>query len=73
MIVAITDPRKSRCGVAAITLLGGGIGHALGWLDHGATIPGGCCDTRPAHIALLARRLEEKGHRIVSGPDLSDD
>lgn len=39
--------------------------HALGWLDHGATILGGCCETGPAHIAEIARRLKAAGHRIV--------
>ena len=39
--------------------------HALTWLDHGATILGGCCETGPAHIAELARRLRAAGHRIV--------
>lgn len=39
--------------------------HALGWLDHGATILGGCCETGPAHIAEIARRLRAGGHKIV--------
>ena len=38
---------------------------AMGWLDHGATILGGCCETGPAHIAALARGLREAGHEIV--------
>ena len=29
------------------------------WVDHGATILGGCCETGPAHIAELARRFAE--------------
>ncbi|TVS10088.1 MAG: hypothetical protein EA417_19365 [Gammaproteobacteria bacterium] len=32
--------------------------HALRWVDQGASIVGGCCETRPAHIAELARRLD---------------
>jgi S-methylmethionine-dependent homocysteine/selenocysteine methylase len=28
--------------------------HARAWWDAGATVVGGCCGTRPAHIALLA-------------------
>ncbi|WP_084860889.1 homocysteine S-methyltransferase family protein [Salibaculum halophilum] len=40
-------------------------GHALSWLDHGATILGGCCETGPAHIAEIARRLRAAGHQIV--------
>lgn len=39
--------------------------HALSWLDHGATILGGCCETGPAHIAEIARRLKAAGHTIV--------
>ena len=38
---------------------------AMTWLDHGATILGGCCETSPAHIAELARRLRAAGHEIV--------
>jgi homocysteine S-methyltransferase len=40
-------------------------GFAMGWLDHGATILGGCCETGPAHIAALAGALRDAGHRIV--------
>ncbi|NRA31615.1 MAG: homocysteine S-methyltransferase family protein [Parvularculaceae bacterium] len=39
--------------------------HAMRWLDHGATIIGGCCEVGPAHIAELHRRLIEKGHKVV--------
>jgi len=39
--------------------------HALSWLEHGATILGGCCETGPAHIAEIARRLRAQGHRLV--------
>lgn len=39
--------------------------HALRWLDHGATILGGCCEVGPAHIAEMARRLRAAGHAIV--------
>ena len=38
---------------------------ALRWVDMGATIIGGCCETTPAHIAEIARRLKAEGHRIV--------
>ncbi len=38
---------------------------ALRWVGMGATIVGGCCETRPAHIAEIARRLRAAGHRIV--------
>jgi S-methylmethionine-dependent homocysteine/selenocysteine methylase len=39
--------------------------HALGWLNNGATILGGCCETGPAHIAEIARRLRAEGHTIT--------
>lgn len=38
---------------------------ALRWVDMGATIIGGCCETTPAHIAAIARRLTAAGHRIA--------
>lgn len=38
---------------------------ALHWVGMGATIVGGCCETTPAHIAEIARRLTAAGHRIV--------
>jgi len=39
--------------------------HAMSWLDHGATIIGGCCEVGPAHIAEIHRRLTDKGIPIV--------
>lgn len=39
--------------------------YAMGWLDHGATIVGGCCEVGPAHIAEIAHRLRAAGHTIV--------
>lgn len=39
--------------------------HAMAWVDQGATIIGGCCETGPAHIAEIAKRLTEAGHTIV--------
>lgn len=39
--------------------------HVMGWVDAGATIVGGCCEVGPAHIAEIAKRLKEAGHRIV--------
>ncbi len=39
--------------------------HVMSWVDQGATIVGGCCETGPAHIAELARRLEAAGHEIT--------
>ena len=38
---------------------------ALGWVGMGATIVGGCCETGPAHIATLARRLAAAGHAVI--------
>ena len=38
---------------------------ALKWVGMGATIIGGCCETTPAHIAEIARRLKAEGHRVV--------
>lgn len=35
------------------------------WVRMGATMIGGCCETTPAHIAEIARRLTVEGHRIV--------
>lgn len=39
--------------------------QVMSWVDMGATILGGCCETGPAHIAEIARRLREAEHRIV--------
>lgn len=39
--------------------------HAMRWVDHGATIIGGCCEVSPAHIAEIASRLRAAGHTIV--------
>ncbi|MFT4150037.1 MAG: homocysteine S-methyltransferase family protein [Paracoccaceae bacterium] len=38
---------------------------ALGWVENGATIVGGCCEVGPEHIAELARRLKAAGHTVV--------
>lgn len=35
--------------------------HAMAWVGQGATILGGCCETGPAHIAEIARRLRAAG------------
>lgn len=39
--------------------------HVLGWVEHGASIVGGCCETGPAHIAEIARRLRAADHTIA--------
>ncbi|WP_422030323.1 homocysteine S-methyltransferase family protein [Roseovarius sp.] len=40
-------------------------GFAMGWVDQGATIVGGCCEVGPDHITELAGRLRSAGHEIV--------
>jgi S-methylmethionine-dependent homocysteine/selenocysteine methylase len=40
--------------------------HALGWIEQGSTVVGGCCEVGPAHIAALAKLLTDKGYRLVS-------
>ncbi|WP_416915643.1 MAG: homocysteine S-methyltransferase family protein [Roseicyclus sp.] len=37
--------------------------HAMRWIDQGATIIGGCCETGPAHIAEIDTRLRAAGLR----------
>jgi homocysteine S-methyltransferase len=39
--------------------------HAMSWVEMGATIVGGCCETGPAHIAALRRALDAAGHEVV--------
>jgi len=38
---------------------------AMQWVAMGASTVGGCCETGPAHIAEVARRLRADGYRIV--------
>jgi homocysteine S-methyltransferase len=38
---------------------------AMDWVRQGASIVGGCCETTPAHIAEIARRLRAEGYRIT--------
>jgi len=38
---------------------------ALRWVDMGATLIGGCCETDPTHIAEISRRLDRAGFEIV--------
>jgi homocysteine S-methyltransferase len=35
--------------------------QVMGWVGQGASIVGGCCETGPAHIGEIARRLREAG------------
>ena len=39
--------------------------HAMGWVEAGASLVGGCCEVGPAHIARLAQRLKQAGHEIT--------
>lgn len=39
--------------------------QAMTWVEHGATIIGGCCEVSPTHIAEIANRLRLAGHTIV--------
>lgn len=39
--------------------------QAMGWVEQGATIVGGCCEVGPDHIRELAQRLQAAGHDIV--------
>ncbi|MBR9843375.1 MAG: homocysteine S-methyltransferase family protein [Rhodobacteraceae bacterium] len=39
--------------------------YAMGWVEDGATLVGGCCEVGPDHIAELSRRLLAAGHEIV--------
>ena len=39
------------------------VAHAARWLDAGATVVGGCCGTRPAHIARIREQIDARfGH-----------
>jgi len=38
---------------------------ALGWLDQGATLLGGCCEVGPDHIAALATAVSERGKELA--------
>ena len=40
--------------------------QALGWIDEGATIVGGCCEIGPDEIAELRNQLVEKGYSITA-------
>lgn len=39
--------------------------YAMAWVDHGATVVGGCCEVSPEHIAEIAKRLRAAGHTII--------
>ena len=41
---------------------------ACSWVEAGATIIGGCCEVGPAHIAHLADRLRNDGHKLIGLP-----
>lgn len=40
-------------------------GFAMGWIEQGATIVGGCCEVGPAHIATLHRAITDAGHEVI--------
>ncbi|TIT47517.1 MAG: homocysteine S-methyltransferase family protein, partial [Mesorhizobium sp.] len=39
--------------------------QAVGWVEAGADIVGGCCEVGPAHIAALRDRLQQNGYAIT--------
>jgi S-methylmethionine-dependent homocysteine/selenocysteine methylase len=39
---------------------------ALGWVERGARIVGGCCEVGPEHIRVLGERLRAAGHTVVA-------
>ena len=39
---------------------------ALGWVEAGATIIGGCCEVGPGHISATARALTQAGHTLTT-------
>ncbi len=39
--------------------------HVMEWVNHGATLVGGCCEVGPAHIKKIADRLVEAGHTLT--------
>ena len=39
--------------------------HVDRWIDHGASIVGGCCEIGPAHIRHLAGHLKSRGFELV--------
>lgn len=42
--------------------------HVADWLEAGATVVGGCCGTRPAHISLIYERLVQPRRSLGSTP-----
>ncbi|MET3579521.1 S-methylmethionine-dependent homocysteine/selenocysteine methylase [Mesorhizobium robiniae] len=43
-------------------------GQAVGWVETGVDIVGGCCEVGPPHIAALRDRLEQAGYEISGVP-----
>jgi S-methylmethionine-dependent homocysteine/selenocysteine methylase len=56
---------ESTVGWSADEAVGGDdyAGAAMEWIDLGARIVGGCCGTRPEHIAALRRHLDDRPPR----------
>jgi len=40
--------------------------YALGWVEMGAKIVGGCCEVGPSHIAAINEALNVKGYSVTS-------
>ena len=40
--------------------------YALGWVEMGAEIVGGCCEVGPNHIAAIDKMLQSKGYVVTS-------
>jgi Homocysteine/selenocysteine methylase (S-methylmethionine-dependent) len=40
--------------------------HVLTWIDHGATVIGGCCEISPQHIAHLHQCLNDRNIPVTS-------
>ena len=47
--------------------------HAMSWIARGATIVGGCCETGPAHIAELARRVHPASSKASPQEEIAPD
>jgi len=58
---AVVDSQRPQPGIAPADYAR----QALGWVERGASIVGGCCNIGPAHIAAVAGALRAAGHRIL--------
>ena len=39
--------------------------HAMGWIQKGATIVGGCCEVGPSHIKCIREQLQRNDYNVV--------